>query len=82
MTAGEVVAILADEGLTLTNAKIQYAIHTGHLTRPEYDGAGNRVYTEEHVAQLRTYLQIPRRRGRLARRPSGVSQQPQGGVTA
>jgi hypothetical protein len=66
MTFSEVLRRLRAEGLPVTGGQIRYAVVTRRIARPPQDGAGNHRFSNRHLAQLRSYLSVPRRRGRKA----------------
>jgi hypothetical protein len=67
MVLSELLGALATEGLPAAAHRIQRAVETGKISPVQFDGAGNRDYSEQHLAELREILKSPTRRGRKRR---------------
>ena len=60
MTRSEMMEKLEQEGRDVAPTTINYAVAAGSLSRPTKNGAGLYEYTEEHLQQMREYLESPR----------------------
>lgn len=56
MCYGDVLKMLNQEGLEVTNAQLRWAITSGKISRPALDGSLRFDFREEHVAELREYF--------------------------
>ena len=61
MTRGAFLHEVRDSGCTQYHLK---SLLLRGIIRTERDGAGNRLYTKKHAAQVREYMASPRKRGR------------------
>jgi hypothetical protein len=52
----DVMTLLLDKGLTVTEQQIRWAISSGKVARPPLDGSLRFVFGEEQVGQLVAYF--------------------------
>jgi hypothetical protein len=66
MTLKLVLKALRDEGLAVSSHQVGYALLCRAIPPVQYDGAGNRTFTEKHIVALRNHFSTPRPKGRKA----------------
>lgn len=67
MTLSEVLQDLQRAGIEVSRSTVDYLVRTGAISPVPFDGAHNRTFSEQHVAELCIILRSPRHRGRPAR---------------
>ena len=64
MCLADVMKKFREYGLSVTPARLYYAIGSGKVSKPEVNGSLSYEFSDANVAELRAYFSAPKKRGR------------------
>ena len=59
MCFGDLLSALHEHGVSVTGTQIRWAIASGKVSRPPLDGSLRFDFSEQHLAELRDYFDLP-----------------------